>query len=102
MHTPAALTAIGKRPASALSVLGLGALLGAAVIAALLLSDGNLAAGLSPLIVLAAAWALWAAQTLGAVEPAWRYALRRLALDGVDVRTWSPRADRGSRSLWDW
>src|SRR5262249_19095874 len=59
MHPPAVLAAIRKRHASAFPVLGLAALLGVAVIAALLFSDGNLAAGLSPLIVFGAAWALY-------------------------------------------
>jgi hypothetical protein len=53
-------------------------------------------------VTLRAAWALWTAETLGANEPPWRYALRRLVLDGVDVATWIPRADRYSRSAWDW
>src|SRR2546430_2216422 len=58
MQTPAATVARRKRP-SAFPVLGLAAVLGVAVIAALLASDGNLAAGLSPLIVFGVAWALW-------------------------------------------
>lgn len=53
-------------------------------------------------VTLRASSAVIAAQTLGACEPAWRYALRRLMLDGVDVRTWTPDAQRASRSAWDW
>jgi len=53
-------------------------------------------------VSLRAAWALWTARTFGAAEPPWRYALRRLAFDGVEVAAWTPQADRLSRSAWDW
>jgi hypothetical protein len=53
-------------------------------------------------VSLRAAWALWTAWTLGAAEPPWRYAMRRLAFDGVEIATWTPRADRLSRSAWEW
>ena len=53
-------------------------------------------------LTLRAARAIWTAKTLGAREPSWRFALRRLVLEGVDITTWSPRGERRSRSAWDW